>query len=271
MRLKRKKICFQEEFPLDKTWLNYLNLSDEYERKARFIPGVLTVLLLLSVSAVYGGLLGEWVEVLLIGLGVGAVISVGVSHIASAFGNRLQRQLWPDWPHDSPTNRWLHPDDTSVSRQQKERWYETIKRFVGLDIEAALEKRDENEIKAIINDAVKAIRDRLWKVPEAERLRLHNIDYGFARNLTALRPVWMLFAVGSALGCWAGYMWYGRPLSWCIISTFGAVAAFPLGFAVLPGYVRQKAHFYAESFFGSLVACDKAERSTKTAQPTLPL
>jgi hypothetical protein len=239
---------------LDKTWLNYLNLSDEYERKARFMPGVLTGLPLLPVSAAYGGPLGAWLQVLLVGLGAGAIISVGISHLASAFGNRLQKRLWPDWPHDSPTNQWLHPDDKAVSRQQKERWYKAINRTVGLDIETSLQRQGSEEIKAIINDAVKAIRDRLWSAPEGNRLRLHNIDYGFARNLTGLRPIWIVFAVGSSLGCWVGYIWYGQPLLWCIVSTIIAIAVVPLGFAVLPGYVRQKAHFYAESFFGALMA-----------------
>jgi len=248
---------------LPKTWLNYFNLSDEYERKARFIPGVLTALPLLPVSVAYGGSLGEWVRVLLLGVGTGAVISVGISHLTSAFGNRLQNEIWPDWPYDSPTNRWLHPDDKTVSTQQKERWYKAFKRIVGLDIEAALRKHDPNEMKAIINDAVKAMRDRLWKVPEAERLRLHNIDYGFARNLTALRPLWITFAIGSALGCWAGYLWYGHSLLWPTISTIIAVVSLPVGFSILPGYVHQKANFYAESFFGAVVAYEEAALQRK--------
>lgn len=254
------RIVFQKETVLDKTWLNYFNLSDAYERKARFIPGILTILPLFPFAASYGAPLGEWVQFVLIGLGTGAIISVGISHLASAFGNRLQRKLWPAWPHDAPTNRWLHPDDTGVSKQQKEGWYKAIKRVVGLDIKAVLEKQDSEEIKAIINDAIKAMRDRVWNAPEAERLRLHNTDYGFARNFTGLRSVWTLFAVGSSLGCWAGYIWHGRPIVWCIVSTIVALAAFPIAYGVLPGYVRQKAHFYAESFFGVLVAYDEAKQ-----------
>jgi len=245
---------------LGKIWLNYLNLSDEYERRARLIPGLLSILPLLPLSAAYGGPLGDWIQVLLVGLGIGAVMSVGISHLASALGNRLQRKLWRDWPHDSPTNRWLHPDDKTVSTQQKDQWYAAIRRIVGIDIGAVIQQGSREEIKAIINDAVKAVRSRLWKVPEAERLRLHNTDYGFARNFTGLRPVWTFFAVGSALGCWAGYIWLERPLLWCVVSTFIAVGAILLGYYVLPGYVRQKADFYAESFFGSVMAFEESKR-----------
>jgi hypothetical protein len=245
---------------LEKTWFNYLNLSDEYERRARLIPGILTILPLLPLSAAYGGPMGDWVQVLLIGLGVGAVVSVGISHLASALGNRMQRRLWPEWPHDSPTNRWLHPDDKTISRQQKERWYKAIKRVVGIDIEAIVRKKDREEMRLVINDAVKAVRGRLWKAPEADRMRLYNTDYGFARNLAGLRPVWTFLAVGSALGCWVGYIWFERPVIWCIVSTVIAIGALLFGFFILPGYVRQKAHFYAEGFFESLVAFDESRQ-----------
>jgi hypothetical protein len=242
-----------------KTWLSFINLSDHYERKARFLPGVLSILPLLPVSAAYGGILGEWLKLLLTGVGLGAVVAVALSHIASAFGNRFQEKLWTDWPHDSPTNRWLHPEDRTISLQQKKLWYQATKELTGLDIESVVKQENPEETKAIINDAVKALRDRLWKAPEADRVRLHNIDYGFSRNLTGLRLIWILFAIGSALGCWAGYAWYEHPLVWSLASTIIAVLLIPIGYFVLPGYVRKKAHYYAESFFGALMILSNAE------------
>lgn len=240
---------------MNNSWLNYLNLSDAYERKARFIPGVLTGLPLIPVSMAYEWPLEAGFEYILAGLGMGAIISVGISHLASAFGNRFQKLLWPDWPHDSPTNQWLHPDDPTVSAPQKERWYKAIKRVVGLDIKSSIKNQDIIQIKAIINDAVKALRERLWNAPEGERLRLYNLDYGFARNISGLRPIWLTISLASFIGCWIGYIWYGKLLLWCIVSTLIMFLSFLLGYAVLPSYVRQKAIYYAESFFGALIKC----------------
>lgn len=236
-----------------KTWLSYVNLSDTYERKARFLPAVLSLLPLLPVSAAFGAPMMEWMKVLVAGVGLGAILAVALSHIASACGNRIQEKLWPDWPHDAPTNRWLHPDETSVSQQQKQRWYEVIKDMLQLDIAYVIENGDSNELRAVINDAVRGLRNRLWKTPEAERVRLHNIDYGFARNLAGLRPVWLTFAFSSAIGCWAAYIWFDGVILWGVVSTVVAVGALALA-AVLPRYVRQKAHYYAESFFAAAVA-----------------
>lgn len=250
---------------MKKTWLSYVNLSDHYERKARFLPAVLSLLPLLPVSAAFGAPLMEWVKVVAAGVGLGAILAVALSHIASAAGNRLQEVLWPDWPHDAPTNRWLHPDDKSVSTQQKQRWYGTIRSMLGLDLQAAVDAGDAGELKAAINDAVQALRNRLWQAAAAERVRLHNVDYGFARNLTGLRWVWGLFALGSLGGCWSAYIWYDRAIIWAVASTVVALGAFALAF-VLPPYVRRKAHYYAESLFEAAVAL--GEESAKSSTPS---
>jgi len=238
---------------MNKSWLNYFNLSDHYERKARFLPAVLSLFPLLPVATTFGVPLLEWGKMLIAGVGLGAVVAVALSHFASAFGNRLQDKLWPDWPHDAPTNRWLHPDEKSVSIQQKQRWYQAIMSLVQIDIQRAADAADPDELKATINDAVKALRSKIWKTQEAERVQLHNVDYGFARNLTGLRSVWITFALGSLVGCWYAYIWNNSALLWAIVSTVIAVGAFAMG-ALLPACVRRKAHYYAESFFGAVVA-----------------
>jgi hypothetical protein len=234
-------------------WLHYMNLSDPYERKARFIPGLVTALPLLPLAAAYRLPLSSWVGVLVSGAGLAAAAAVFVSHLASAFGNRLQRELWPDWPHDAPTHRWLWPTNNEVSGQQRALWYERIRALTGLDIAAAASHDSPEETRRVINDAVVALRARLWQAPEGERVRLHNTDFGFARNLTGLRLVWMPLTVLSTIGCWIGFAWVHCPLLWALVATALAVIALPVGWFILPGYVRLKAHQYGESFFGALV------------------
>jgi len=252
---------------MNRSWLNYFNLSDHYERKARFLPAVLSVLPLLPMATTFGAPLLEWVKLLIAGAGLGAVVAVAVSHVASAFGNRLQDKLWPDWPHDAPTNRWLHPDEKLVSVQQKQRWYQATKRLVQIDIKKAVDAGEPDELKATINDAVKGLRSRIWKTPEAERAQLHNVDYGFARNLAGLRPVWITFALSSLVGCWYAHFWHNGAIPWAIVSSVVAVGALVLA-ALLPAYVHKKAHYYAESFFAAVVALSdsKPRQPTKTGE-----
>jgi len=243
-----------------KSWLSFANLSDPYDRKARFLPAVLSVLPLLPASAAVGGPFVEWVKLLLGGVGIGAVVAVALSHAASAMGNRLQEKLWPRWPNDSPTNRWLHPGEERTSKQQRELWYGAAKRLVGIDISAAVASGEE--VEATINDAVSALRNLFWERPEAGRLRMHNVDYGFARNLTGLRPIWVALLLASTTACWVAYFLIDHSvLLWTVVSTLLALVLIPVAFWVLPAYVRTKATYYAESFFGTLRAVDQATRS----------
>lgn len=241
------------EFVKAKGLMAYLNLSDEYDRKARYCPAVLSILALLPAALAIGIPVANWLPILLTGAGLSAVLGLGLSHLSSAMGNRLQNRLWPRWPHDSPTHSRLLPEDQSCSKQQKEQWYAAILEMTGLDI-AAIPSSDDREIEATINDAVAQLRNQLWKSPFAERLALHNCDYGFARNLTGLRTLWIPATTLATVACWLAFLMADADLAWCIATTATAVLACPLGLVLLPEYVRQKANHYADSFFDAVRA-----------------
>jgi hypothetical protein len=238
--------------------LGFLNLSDSYERKARFLSGLLSTAFLLPLAAAAGVPLDNWLMGLGVGAGLSAALAVGISHLASAMGNRFQEKLWPRWPHDCPTNQWLHPNDTTRSNQQKQNWYAAIKRLTNLDIPMAATS-GEGELEAVINDAVSTLRARLWNTKYGERVSVHNADYGFVRNFAGLSLLWLAFAGLSCAGCWTVYAFFRGPHVWCLIATGLLIFSAPLAFVVLPSYIRQKARHYAESFFAAIVALDRDE------------
>lgn len=237
-------------------WLSYFNLSDEYERRARYVPALLALLLLLPFSGTLGMPISGWLGKIIAGAGAAAVLGVGLSHLASAFGNHFQRRLWPRWPHDSPTNEWLKPNSTARSTQQKASWYEAIKQQTGLDIGAAAS--DASELEAVINDAVTQLRNRLWKSEHADRMRMHNTEYGFARNITGLRPIWVTGAlIGTGLS-WYRYFVESPAVTPSLLLTGYLIVLLILAFKVLPVYTRQRAEHYAESFFSAMLALASA-------------
>jgi len=243
-----------------RTWLNFLNLSDDYERRARFLPASLSLLPLLPLGILFGLPVFAWFNALLAGTGIAAVLAVGLSHLASAFGNRFQEHLWPHWPHDAPTNQWLNPKNTLRSTQQKKIWYTAIKRLTNLDVEAAVTGSGVSiEYEAVINDAVAQLRNCLWQSEYAERLRIHNREYGFARNLTGSRPVWLSFSVFSSVVICCDYYFTGGQIFWPVISIIATVIVFFLAYAVLPEYVRKKAHYYAETFLATVLELDRRD------------
>src|SRR6266542_3949345 len=101
--------------------LKFLNLSDAYERRARFFPAVLTVAVLLPLAVMVGAPLAHWLVLLPAGVGFAGALAIGLSHLASAAGNRLQAKLFPRWPHDSHPNLRPNPPHPTPSPQPHHR------------------------------------------------------------------------------------------------------------------------------------------------------
>lgn len=241
--------------------LAYFSLESRYRRIARFYPALLTVALLLPVAIMLGIPLSGWLITLSAGgsIAVGAAVVAQLSHLAAAAGNRVQVKLYPKWPDDSPTNIRLQPNDPTSSKQQKQRWYEAIRRLTGLDI--SLVGDDAEEVTRVINDAVAALRTKVFEGnPLAERLDMHNADYGMARNFAGLQPVWLLTSFVSCVGCWIIFAARKEHIAFPVVATvlFGGCI---LAALVVEGYVRNTARHYADSFFGALDACDEAHQA----------
>ena len=91
-----------------------LRLTDRYERKARILPALLSVLVIVPAVGALSADILEWLTGLSFGVGFVVVCVVALSYTASAAGRRYERNLWPRWPHDAPTNRWLRPNVKSI-------------------------------------------------------------------------------------------------------------------------------------------------------------
>lgn len=239
-----------------KSVLNLLKLTDRYERKARLLPGLLSVLVVAPAMASLSPSLGGKITGLSVGAGMMAVCAVGLSYLASAAGRHFERKLWPRWPFDAPTHCWLRPDDASCSREQRRLWYAAITRLLGLDIFRIAAQGDDQELDRVINDAVRDLRHMFRDAASTGLLVKHNEDYGFARNFAGLRIVWLPGSCVSAGIAWAVYLISGTGFIWGIVSSVVLVLAVLID-RIMPGYVRQRADRYAESFFGTLSAVDR--------------
>lgn len=239
--------------------LKLLNLSDHYERKARLLPALLAASPLLpGVGALSSTLVGVLSSVA-IGSGLGAVLAIGLSHVASASGHRFETRLCRRWGA-LHTELWLRPEDTTCSRQQKDQWYAAIKKLTGLDIARAMgEGAEAAEIHRLIRDACKQLRHRFRSSTKSGLLVKHNEDYGFARNLGGLAWVWLPASVLSTAVSWIAWRDEQASVGWPIASTIVQVLAiiFLIG---LPEYVRARSIRYTESFFGTLCADAGVER-----------
>ena len=232
-------------------------LLDRYEIKARLVPWLLSCLPMMPGIAALG------VDISLVALGPlfgGSVVVlwIGMTYGASAAGRRYERKLWPDWPHDAPTNRRLHPDDIHVSTQQKQLYYEAIRALQGIDIGRAIAEGSD-QVEQLINDAVSGLRHRFRSMATQGLLAIHNEDYGFARNLAGLAVLWLPTSVVSPAVAWGLYLHTKAGLVWALIASIVLPIALA-GAAYRAGFVRDRANRYAESFFGALTDMHRNHR-----------
>lgn len=235
-----------------KSLLEHLHLGDNYERKARLAPALLSVVFLLPAAMAYGIPLSGWLNALLAGSGFCIAIAIGLSYLASAMGNRMQTKIWPNWPHDSPTNSWLRPDNGDCSKQQKELWWEAVKQITSLDLQE-LDSSDP-ELRLRINDAVRQVRAQLRSSPSYPLVQRDNEDYGFVRNFTGLRPVWFGFSCLSFLATWIAVFLIEAEIVWAVVASILLIACLFLAFCVMIPFTKQRANQYAQSFFSALVS-----------------
>ena len=225
---------------------------DRYERKARLLPALLPSLIVAPIAAILISDSLGWLPSVSIGGALGATCAVGLAYAASGAGRHFERRLWPRWPHDAPTNRWLHPDDDSCSQAQKNLWYAAIEQRVGLSIPDVIANGDPQELERVINDAVRALRYQVRDEKVGRLVSIHNEDYGFARNLAGLNFLcWLPTAGISTIVAWTAYFTAGTELIWGVLA-----AAVLLGCTVLLRildlYVRQRADRYTESLLSTL-------------------
>lgn len=238
--------------------LDILLIADSYDRKARLRPGVFVVVPL-TIAAVFGSWDSlEWYSSLGVGSLVQIFLMVIAAHLGRAMGHRVELKLI-EKQGGLPTHRWLRPDDTTKSRQQKQQWYDSIKEMTGFDIPASA-VHNPHEVDKLIDDAISQLRHRIRYAGGADLVRIHNEEYGFVRNLSGLWPIWLLASVLGTIVCVLSWLWADASLVGVFIEIICILLACALR-SVLPGYLDRAAERYAESFFASTVLLAESQRS----------
>jgi hypothetical protein len=245
-----------------KAILQALSFSDRYERKARLIPGLIVASpAALTAAALSAGAL-SWYETLGIGVGAEAIIAFVLGYLARARGKAAEVWLLAKWD-GFPTTRWLRPRDECRSDQQKSKWRGAIKRLTGLTIPANVSaERNNAEIDKVIKDATEQLRYQLRERPEAAMLKIHNEDYGQARNLHGLRWHWVAIAVISFSICLV-LLYLGQHPWLALGLSGGSLLAALLVSRESEEHVRRCADRYGESFFAAVMMYDEAKGNEK--------
>jgi len=155
---------------------------DEYEIKARLIPGIILCLPLFFLGIAVPK---EWFSKVSLLVGE-TVIFIAFCKIlmglAQTAGNKYQDKIKKEW-NGLPSTRFLRKEDPKYSLEFKEKVVGKVKELLEINLDI------ENDLS--INTAFSAIKTYLHKYDKDKKWQKFNIEYGFHRNLSGLR-LWLI-------------------------------------------------------------------------------
>ncbi|MEU3198813.1 hypothetical protein [Streptomyces sp. NPDC006996] len=249
-------------------------ILDDYERRARLVPGLLAALPFIVLFAVLG--LRQIPAVSYV-LGILAVAGVGPVLIAVAvrsFGKAVEKQLWESWG-GPPTTVWLRLDPPSDDEAQRDTWRKAVEAVSGVTLlSLRAERRDKAKADKAIQRAIKRVRDKTRDKETFALLFKENRDYGYERNLYGVRWAAREISFLSALAL-AGYVVWIAPLVDRPQVTAANLAGVALcllclfGWFVLPSKKRVKAaaERYANELLQAAVTLQE-DADSPTADPS---
>ncbi|MDX3712274.1 hypothetical protein [Streptomyces europaeiscabiei] len=246
---------------------------DEYERRARLVPGLLAIFpvaILLSVLSLR--------QLPTASYAMGAVVLIGtpvvVADIVRQQGRKVEETLWAGWG-GPPTTAWLRLREPSGNEVQRDLWRKAVAEvsrveLLGLRAERANPSRADQAIAA----AVGQVRDRTRDNEKFKLLFNENRNYGFARNLYGVRWIGRGISLGGVLVVGAHMAWLslGRHQDGITAENLFGVAlcfAFFIYWCLWPspGRVQEAANKYAQQLLQAAVTL-KADAAAAESDPS---
>lgn len=177
---------------------------DEYERRARLVPGLLAIFplaILLTVLSLRQLSVVSYVLSTVVLIGAPVVIADVVRH----HGRRAEKDLWATWG-GPPTTEWLRLSAPAVNAVQRDLWRKSVAEASGIDLlSRQAERGNPSRADQTIEAAVGRVRDRTRDTQRFNLLFCENRNYGFARNLFGFRIIGRAISLAAVLVV-GGYM-----------------------------------------------------------------
>ncbi len=227
------------------------SLLDTYALRARLFPALLVIL---PVGIALGLLLPtlDYQKVIVAGA-VSAGVPIFMANAVRGRGKRLEDKLVEQWD-GMPTTRMLRLREPSNDRPGLARRRQRLEKVTEVKMPTpAQEEADPVETDHTYVLATRALIARVRETKDRYALVQHeNVDYGFRRNLIAVKPLGLgLLVVLFAVDAVAAFL-TADPTSVAValVVHLGFVAGWLIG--VRRRWVREQADSYAKTLFESL-------------------
>lgn len=219
---------------------------DEYEVKARMVPGFI---FLLPVLVDVGYCVPNFVKwpVCAAGGVCGFALMYCAGYVIQARGRAIQPALWNSWG-GAPSTRLLREADSFFSPEWKASIRTAVKRAFSLELlSPEEERRDRLKADRATAEAFKRVREHLRQRVPGGLWHKRNVEYGFCRNFYSCRVFFVGLATATTV--FAGmYGLYARNGIFNLASVIGLLLAgggLIFGWVMLPGLLKHMADEYA--------------------------
>jgi hypothetical protein len=239
---------------MTETLTHPLALFDPYTFRARLQPALIALLPLGIAGYAWSGGKPSWVSALwgLFGMAGGTFL---LTVLTRRLGRSLEPGLWRSWGGAPTTQLLRHRGDANPL--MRARWHDALAKLTGAPLPSAPDEQANPQAADFTYEAAaKVAIGKTRNVRTFGLLFKEDIAYGFCRNLYALRPYGIFFAlVGTALAAAAGVQTVRtgglHVLEWfCAAADLGAL--FVWIFYVNDSLVRTPAFAYAERLFEAI-------------------
>jgi hypothetical protein len=181
------------------------DLFDHYNFRARLQPAFLSLVPLAIAAYAWARPDAKWITALWSLLG-SAGFTFFLANVARNHGKRIEAELWQSWGGKPTTLLLRHSGPENPVR--REQWHKQLSKLYGKTLPTESEEREnpvgaDNEYDAATRLLIEKTRD-VKAYPFVYR---DNVNYGFCRNLYALRHVGILTSSLALLACLTAGFW----------------------------------------------------------------
>jgi hypothetical protein len=241
---------------------------DEYELKARIVPGVIIAIPLLADIAYAASTVRNWPGFAAVGI-CGAAIAYGLGYLVRERGRAIEPKLWLGW-NGPPSVRLLRHRDRTLGPELKGSVYAALTKKLSVTLMTIAEE-DANPRRAdeAISDAFRRVRAFLRASDPSGLWFKNNIEYGFSRNLLGSRAIWLSSSLGGIGFAVLYALKTGRSImnAASLIGFLSLACATYIGWVVLPRITKLIADRYGELAW---LAFLQSSSNNLTSQPDAP-
>jgi hypothetical protein len=230
---------------------------DTYTLQARLTPVLIAVFpVAIALATWLPGQSATWNLLGTVILSFG--LTVLLAQVGRDRGKRKEPELFASWG-GVPTTRMLSYQRTSLDRFTLNRYHDKLKTLVPeLTLPGPQEERQNpSEANRVYESSIRYLREKTRDQAKFPLVFAENVNYGFRRNLWAMKPIGLPAAILGIIGCvsFATRNWSAQSAS-LFFSLVGLAinVIFLLLWIFLfkPNWVRVAAEAYAERLLGSL-------------------